>query len=152
VRSAAETVLDSARRHLGGDEADGLLVQQQVVDGVEIIAGLVVDPQFGPFVLLGTGGVLAELLSDVVLRPAPVTAEDVREMIGEIRGKALLDGFRGAPPADVDALVDAVVALAQLGTDHADRIAELDLNPLLVRPAGHGVVAVDALVVTREDA
>lgn len=158
VRRAGETVLANARRHLGGgpdDRADGLLVQQQVVDGVEIIAGLVVDPQFGPFVLLGTGGVLTELLADAVLRPAPVTPADVREMLGEIRGKVLLEGFRGAPPADVDALVDAVVALSELGADHADHITELDLNPLLVRPAGLGVVAVDALVVTgdgtRED-
>ncbi|MFF5989451.1 acetate--CoA ligase family protein [Prauserella flavalba] len=150
VRRAGAEILANARAYLGDGEADGLLVQQQVVDGVEIIAGLVVDPQFGPFVLLGTGGITAELLADAVLRPAPVTSDEVRTMIGEIKGKAMLDGFRGAPPADVEALVEAVVALARLGADHADRIAELDLNPLLVRPAGHGVVAVDALVVAKE--
>lgn len=151
VRRAGETILAGARVHLGGTEADGLLVQRQVTDGVEIIAGMVVDPQFGPFVLLGTGGVMAELLADSVLRPAPLTPDTVRDMIGELRGGALLSGFRGAPPADVDALVEAVVALSELGADHADRLCELDLNPLLVRPAGLGVVAVDALIVTRED-
>ncbi|GAA2411264.1 acetate--CoA ligase family protein [Actinomadura vinacea] len=150
VRAAAEAVLSNARRHLGGAEADGLLVQEQVTDGVEIIAGLVADPRFGPFVLLGTGGVMAELLDDAVLRPAPVAPDEVREMIAEIRGRGLLDGFRGAPPADTGALVDAVVALSELGADHAGRLAELDVNPLLVRPAGRGAVAVDALIVTRD--
>ncbi|KAA9166470.1 acetate--CoA ligase family protein [Amycolatopsis acidicola] len=150
VRRAGNEILAAARRHLGGDPADGLLVQHQIVDGVEIIAGLVADPQFGPFVLLGTGGITAELLADSVLKPAPVTAGEAREMVGEIRGNALLRGFRGAPPADVDALVEAIVALSHLGADHADRIAELDLNPLLVRPEGLGVVAVDALIVTKE--
>lgn len=146
VRAAYEGIDARARAHLG-DAPEGVLVQQQITDGVEMIAGIVVDPQFGPFVLLGSGGVLTELLSDAVLRPAPVEPGEVRDMIAELRGRKLLTGFRGAPPADVDALADTVSALSRLGADHADRIAELDLNPVLVRPAGHGAVAVDALIV-----
>ncbi|MFC5821704.1 acetate--CoA ligase family protein [Nonomuraea harbinensis] len=149
VRAAYEGIDARARAHLG-DAPEGVLVQQQITDGVEMIAGIVVDPQFGPFVLLGSGGVLTELLSDAVLRPAPVEPGEVRDMIAELRGRKLLTGFRGAPPADVDALADTVSALSRLGADHADRIAELDLNPVLVRPAGHGAVAVDALIVLGE--
>lgn len=149
VRAAYEGIVARARAHLGDDPA-GVLVQQQITDGVELIAGIVTDPQFGPFVLLGSGGVLTELLSDAVLRPAPVEPDEVHEMIAQLRGRKLLDGFRGAPPADVDALAATVSALSRLGADHADRIAELDLNPVLVRPAGHGAVAADALIVLSE--
>jgi len=149
VRAAYEGIDARARAHLG-DAPEGVLVQQQIVDGVEMIAGIVVDPQFGPFVLLGSGGVLTELLSDAVLRPAPVEPAEVHDMIRELRGSKLLTGFRGSAPADVDALADTVSALSRLGADHADRIAELDLNPVLVRPAGHGAIAVDALIVLGE--
>ncbi|MFG1948498.1 acetate--CoA ligase family protein [Nonomuraea sp. NPDC048826] len=149
VRAAYAGIDARARAHLG-DAPAGVLVQQQIVDGVEMIAGLVVDPQFGPFVLLGSGGVLTELLSDAVLRPAPVEPDEVRDMLGELRGRKLLTGFRGSAPADVAALADTVSALSRLGADHAGRIAELDLNPVLVRPAGHGAVAVDALIILGE--
>jgi acetyltransferase len=83
----------------------------------------------------------------VVLRPAPVDEGEVVEMIHELRGRRLLDGFRGAPPADVGALAATVAALSRLGADHAGRIAEMDLNPVLVRPSGSGAVVPDALVV-----
>jgi acetate---CoA ligase (ADP-forming) len=147
VRSGFDLLMRRGRAALGGAEPDGVLVQQQVTDGVEMIAGLVTDPQFGPFVLLGTGGVAAELLDDVVLRPAPVEESEVVEMIAELRGRRLLDGFRGAPAADVGALAATVAALSRLGADHAGGIAEMDLNPVLVRPLGSGAVVPDALVV-----
>jgi len=147
VRAGFELLMRRGREVLGGVEPDGVLVQQQVTDGVEMIAGLVVDPQFGAFVLVGAGGVLAELLDDVVLRPAPVTPEQAAEMISELRGKQLLDGFRGAAPADIDALCGTVAALSRLGADHAEALAEVDLNPVLVRPRGLGAVVPDALVV-----
>jgi acyl-CoA synthetase (NDP forming) len=149
VRAAYARIVGRARAALGGDDPDGVLVQQQVTDGVEVIAGLVVDPQFGPFVLVGTGGVLAELLDDAVLRPAPVTPAEAQEMVAELRGRPLLDGFRGAPPADVPALAAVVSALSRLGADHASWLAELDLNPVLVRPRGLGAVAADVLVVPK---
>jgi acyl-CoA synthetase (NDP forming) len=147
VRSGFDLLMRRGRAALDGAEADGVLVQEQVTDGVEMIAGLVTDPQFGPFVLLGTGGVAAELLDDAVLRPAPVEEGEVIEMIAELRGRRLLDGFRGAPPADIAALAATVAALSRLGADQAGRIAEMDLNPVLVRPSGSGAVVPDALVV-----
>jgi len=150
VRDAYARLTQRARAANGGDELDGVLVQQQVTDGVEMIVGLVVDPQFGPFVLVGSGGVLAELLDDAVLRPAPVTPAEATDMIRELRGSRLLDGFRGAEAADADALADVVANLSRLGADHAAALAECDLNPVLVRPRGLGAVAVDALLVRRE--
>jgi acetyltransferase len=150
ARAAFDLLRTRARAALDGDDGDGVLVQQQIVDGVEIIAGLVIDDQFGPFVLVGTGGVTAELLDDAVLRPAPVTPDDATAMVRSLRGHALLDGFRGAPLADVEALARTVSDLSRLGADHADTLSELDLNPVLVRPAGAGAVAVDALVVLKE--
>ncbi len=147
ARSGFRQLMARGRVALDGAEPDGVLVQQQVTDGIEMIAGLVIDPQFGPFVLLGTGGVLAELHDDVVLRPAPVDEAEVASMLSELRGRKLLDGFRGAPAADVDALAAAVAALSRLGADHASELAELDLNPILVRPRGAGAVVADALVV-----
>jgi acyl-CoA synthetase (NDP forming) len=147
VRSGFGLLMRRGRAVLGGAEPDGVLVQQQVTDGVEMIAGLVIDPQFGPFVLLGAGGVLAELLDDVVLRPAPVDEGEVTAMIAELRGRRLLDGFRGAPAADAGALAATVAALSRLGAEHAGALAELDLNPVLVRPRGSGAVVADALAV-----
>lgn len=152
VRDEAEAkraydVLMERGRSAIQDEPDGVLIQQQVTDGVEMIVGLVVDAQFGPFVLLGTGGVLAEVFDDVALRPAPVRRDQALEMLGDLKGSVLLEGFRGAPSADVEALADVVVAVSQLGAAHADLITEMDLNPVLVRPKGLGAVVPDALVV-----
>jgi acetate---CoA ligase (ADP-forming) len=149
VRSTFELLTERARTVLHGDDPAGILVQQQVTDGVEIITGLVIDEQFGPFVLVGTGGVLAELLDDAVLRPAPVTPEQAGDMVASLRCGALLTGFRGGPHADVDALCSTVSALSRLGVEHAGRLSELDLNPVLVRPRGRGALAVDALVVLK---
>jgi acyl-CoA synthetase (NDP forming) len=146
---AFDLLSSRARAVLGGEDADGILVQQHVTDGVEMIAGLVVDEQFGCFVLVGTGGVMAELLDDVALRPAPVSPSEALDMVQSLRGRALLEGFRGSPPADVAALAETVSRLSRLGADHAATLSELDLNPVLVRPRGEGVVAVDVLVVVK---
>jgi acetyltransferase len=150
VRAAAETVLARGREALGGADPEGLVVQEQVTGGVEVIAGFKVDPEFGPFVLLGMGGVTAELLRDIALRPAPVAPDEVLHMVDELRGAPLLRGFRGAPPADVEALADAVSRLSHLGADLADELAEADLNPIAVLPAGRGVRILDALFIGRE--
>lgn len=149
VSEGFATLIERGTAALNGDAPEGVLVQQQVVDGVEFIVGVVVDPSFGPFVLVGTGGIMAELLDDAVLDRAPITEDRAKELIGRLRGRALLDGFRGAPPADADALARLVSAVSEFAYDHRDRLSELDLNPVLVRPSGSGVVAVDALVVLR---
>ena len=127
---------------------DGYLVQE-MVSGVEIIAGCRTDPVYGPVVLVGAGGVLVELMKDVAVRLLPVTARDVRAMISELKAKKLLTGFRGQGPADVDALVRAVVGLGRIFMDHRDHLADLEVNPLIVRAKGKGVAAVDVRPVRR---
>lgn len=150
VRAAAEAVLARGREALGGADPEGLVVQEQVTGGVEVIAGLKVESEFGPFVLLGIGGVTTELVRDIALRPAPVSPDEVLHMVDELRGAPLLRGFRGAPPADVEALADAVSRFSHLGADLADELAEADLNPIAVLPAGRGVRILDALFIRRE--
>jgi acyl-CoA synthetase (NDP forming) len=124
---------------------EGVLVQAQIEAGVEMIVGLSRDPAAGLALSLGAGGVHAEILDDVAVRPLPVDAGDVREMLAELKVSRLLAGVRGAPPADVDAFVALVMAVARFGEAAGPRLAELDLNPVIVRP--DGAVAVDALIV-----
>jgi acyl-CoA synthetase (NDP forming) len=147
VGAAFERIDESGRRHLGGDEIDGVLVQEQVEGGVELIAGVKVDPAFGPFVLVGLGGVFTEVLKDVSLRPAPVDPAEARAMIEELRGAPLLHGYRTGEPMDIDAVALAVSNLSRLAAEHADELDEIDLNPLIALP--HGVRAADTLVVLR---
>lgn len=136
-----------ARAHGAAGDAgyDGVLVQEQAPDGVEAIVGVSRDPQFGPVVLFGLGGVFVEVLRDVAMRVAPVTRRDAEEMIREIRGFPLLEGTRGRPKADVDALADLIVRVGAMAMDLRERTAEIDLNPVRVLP--DGVIALDALVV-----
>ncbi len=128
---------------------EGLLVQG-MASGVEVIVGAVNDACFGPTVAFGLGGIYTELLKDVTYRFAPFDIQTAREMIAEIRGAPLLTGYRGRPALDVAALADTLSRVSLLIADHADRIAEIDVNPLFVRDAGQGVVAADALIVLRE--
>ena len=121
-----------------------------MASGLEVIVGAVNDRFFGPVVAFGLGGVYTELLKDVTHRFAPFDVETAKEMIGEIKGAALLHGYRGSPALDVDALADALSRVSLLIADHADRIAEIDVNPLFVRPKGQGVLAADALVVLKD--
>ena len=123
-----------------------VLVQEMVKGGVEVIAGISQDPQFGPILLFGIGGVFVEVYRDVAMRSCPITEVDAREMISEVRGSRLLQGFRGAPEADVDALADSLLSLSQMAVDLSHRKPELDVNPLIVLPKGQGVKAVDALL------
>ena len=126
-----------------------LFRSQEMASGVEMVVGAVNDPHFGPYVMVGLGGVLTEVLHDVAHRFAPLTPDDAREMLAQLKGAKILDGYRGAPSADVDAVVDVLVRLSWLISDHKERIAEIDVNPLFVRAKGKGVVAADALVVLR---
>jgi acetyltransferase len=107
--------------------------------------GAVNDPCFGPTVAFGLGGVFTELLEDVTYGFAPFDAQTARQMIAEIKGARLLDGYRGSARLDVAALADALARISLLIADHAERIAEIDVNPLFVRE--QGVVAADALIV-----
>ncbi|MGH2525001.1 MAG: acetate--CoA ligase family protein, partial [Anaerolineales bacterium] len=124
-----------------------VLVQQMIPEGVEIILGLVNDSQFGVMLALGLGGILVEVLKDSRLVMLPTTPDEVREALLSLRGAALLKGVRGKPPADVEAIVEAALRLAALAADWGERIAALDINPLIALPSG--AVAVDALIVLR---
>ena len=149
LKAAAQAVVNGGKQHTPTARIDGISVQE-MASGVEMIVGAVNDPHFGPYVMVGLGGVLTEVLHDVSHRFAPVTRDDARAMLAELKGAKILEGYRGAPPADVDAVVDVLVRLSWLIHDHRDRVAEIDVNPLFVRGMGHGVVAADALVVLRE--
>ena len=126
---------------------DGIVVAEMVRGGVETVVGLSQDPVFGPTVMVGLGGVFVEVLGDVALRVPPFDRDEARRMLAELRGRPLLTGARGRPPADVDALIDAVMAVQSLGMELAGTVREVDINPLLVRDDGQGAVALDALVV-----
>jgi acetyl-CoA synthetase len=129
-----------------------LLIEEMVTDAVaEVLVGITVDPQFGALLVLGAGGVLAELLQDTATLLPPFTSAAVQEAIGRLGVGRLLGGYRGRPPGDLPALVRAVLACARYAEDNVDRLLELDLNPVIVRPAGLGVVAVDALVRLAEE-
>jgi acetyl-CoA synthetase len=113
--------------------------------GVEVMVGGRVDPLMGPLVVAGLGGVLVELMRDSALALAPVTQPEARAMFERLRGRAALEGFRGAPAADLDVLADIVTRLSEFLADQRGRVAELDVNPIIV--AGRDAVAVDALIV-----
>ena len=128
----------------GTSTVRGLLVAPMAPPGLELIAGFTRDPQFGPMVLVGIGGVLAEVLDDVALRLAPVSQHEAESMLGELRGSPLLDGVRGRPSVDRVAVARILVLLGALAQARPD-IRAVDLNPLIAR--ADGAVAVDALVV-----
>jgi acetyl-CoA synthetase len=144
VRTAAEAA--AAAQRLSALSAT-LLVEEMVSDGVaEILVGMSVDPQFGQLLTLGAGGVLTELLRDSVTLLPPFTAAGIRAALGRLRVAKLLGGYRGRPAGDVAALVQAALACTRYAAANVEQLAELDLNPVIVRPAGLGAVAVDALI------
>jgi acyl-CoA synthetase (NDP forming) len=124
-----------------GHELEGFLVQRMVAGGVEMLVGVVSDPQFGPVVACGAGGTTAELLKDVAVRVTPLTADDPGEMLRSLASFPLLDGYRGAPKADVAALEDLILRIGALVENHAE-VVELEFNPVLATP--DGAVALDA--------
>ncbi|MFD4525400.1 acetate--CoA ligase family protein [Streptomyces sp. NPDC058470] len=147
VRDAYRELTDIARYE--GISLDGVLVCQMVERGVEMVVGVTHDELFGPTVTVGLGGVLVEVLHDAAVRVPPFGEDQARSMLAELRGRALLDGVRGAPPVDIDALVEVVVRVQRMALELGDDIAELDINPLMVLPRGQGAVALDALVMCR---
>jgi acetyl-CoA synthetase len=144
VRSANEA--RAASQRLSAISAT-LLVEQMVTDGVaEILIGMTADAQFGQIMLLGAGGTLTELLRDTVALLPPFTADAIQAALGRLKVAALLGGYRGHPAADVPALIELALACARYAEAQLERLLELDLNPVIVRPAGRGAVAVDALI------
>ena len=149
VEAGFAELMRRAATHRPDAAIEGVLVAPMARGGVEVIAGVARDPVFGPVVMFGLGGVHVEVLRDVRFRLAPFGRDEAMAMIGEIRGRALLDGVRGALPSDVEALAGLLVSLSRFAAAHARDLESVDLNPVLVRPRGEGVVALDALLVTR---
>jgi len=128
----------------------GVFVQELIQFGREVIVGSTRDPQFGPLVMFGLGGIYVEVLKDVSFRIAPLGKRHARRMIDEIRSAALLRGARGEKPSDIDAIVDTLLVVSQLVTDFPE-IVEMDINPLKVGGVGDGAVAVDARITITEE-
>jgi acetyltransferase len=147
VRAAFKRVTENARRARPGARIEGVMVQAMARPGREVIVGAVRDPQFGPLVMFGSGGVYVELLKDVSFRLAPVAHSEAEAMIGETLAGKLLSGLRGQPPADKSAVADVIVAVSELIAAD-ERIAEMDINPLIVYDQRQGAVAVDVRIAT----
>jgi len=148
ARAAAEM---TARLQAAGTPPAGFIVQRMAAPGVEMIAGVVREPQFGPVVACGAGGTLVELLGDVAIRLTPLAREEVREMLQELKSYRLLTGFRGQPPADVAALEEVLLRLGALAQDQP-AVAELDCNPVIAHTRGATIVDVRVRVARPEPA
>jgi acetate---CoA ligase (ADP-forming) len=149
ARAAYEGVLESAKRFVPTAEIEGVLVQAMASAGREVIVGISRDECWGPLLMLGLGGVMVEAVRDAVLAPVPLDHEAALALIHRLKACAVFGSYRGMPPADTEALADLMVKLSQFAFDHADDIAEVDLNPVIVHGEGEGVTVVDALIVKR---
>jgi acyl-CoA synthetase (NDP forming) len=145
VRDAYRAVMTNAEKVTPPPRINGVLVQPMVPQGIELVVGARNDPLFGPLIVVGLGGVLVEVLKDSALSPAPVTAHEALEMLRRLKGFRMLEGFRGAAAVDVARLAEIVSDVSRFVADHRDRVAELDINPLIC--AGDRITAVDALIV-----
>ena len=148
VEAAARQVLENARRNCPHAVIDGILVQEMVADAVELILGMTYDPQFGPLIVCGAGGVTVEVFKDAAVLLPPFGRDDVTAALRGLKVQKLLDGFRGALPRDVDALVECCQRFAEFVMATDGRFAAIDLNPVFVRARGHGVRIADALMET----
>jgi acyl-CoA synthetase (NDP forming) len=146
VRDSFDLITFRALRYMPDAEIWGCLVQQQVRDGKEVILGMNRDPQFGPLVMFGLGGIYVEVLKDVTFRVAPFSRGEAKEMLNEIRAINLLRGVRGQAPSDLGAITDTLLKLSQLVTDFPE-IVEMDINPLMAFEEGRGVMGIDMRLV-----
>lgn len=147
VRAAYAQILESCAQHVPGATIAGVAVQQMAPQGTEVIVGMTTDPQFGPVMMFGLGGIMVEVLKDVSFRLVPLEEKDAGQMIGEIKGKPILDGVRGQPAADREALKDTILKVSRFVEQHPE-VRELDLNPVFAYP--DGAIAVDARIVVSE--
>lgn len=147
VGAAFDAIVSSARAAQPGARIDGVSVQQMAAPGAEVIVGMTTDPQFGPVMMFGLGGIMVEVLKDVSFRLVPLERKDAEDMIMEIKGRPVLEGVRGQPPANLDALTELILQVSQFIEANPD-VRELDLNPVLASPSG--AIAVDARIVIAE--
>jgi acetate---CoA ligase (ADP-forming) len=147
VRASFDQITGNAHRYRPGAHLEGILIQEMMPgDAVEVLLGISKDPSFGPVVAFGLGGIWVELLKDTTLRVPPIDPGEAWEMISEVRGRAILEGFRGSPKADVDSLVGTIVQMGRMAIDLKGVLISLDLNPLMVLPGKGGVRVVDVVM------
>jgi acetyl-CoA synthetase (ADP-forming) len=144
VRNAYKQILRNVKRHKADAKIVGILVQEMAPSSTEVIVGAIKDPQFGPAVMFGLGGIFVEVLKDVTFRVAPITVDEAREMITEVKAYPLLKGYRNLPPADIEAIVKILLNTSRLVMEHQE-IKELDLNPIMVYEKG--AKTVDARII-----
>jgi acyl-CoA synthetase (NDP forming) len=150
ARESFQRVLDNAKSAHPDAAIHGVLVQAMAAPGLEMILGVTRDPVFGPMLMVGLGGIHVEVLGDVVFAPVPLGKDEALRLLSELKGAALLNGERGAPPADRKALAELIATLSRFAADHGDLIEEIDLNPIILHPEGQGFTVVDALIVKRK--
>jgi len=144
VKDAYQNILKNIKKHKPDAKILGVLVQEMAPTSTEVIVGATKDPQFGPALMFGLGGIFVEVLKDVTFRIAPITESDARQMITEVKAYPVLKGYRGQPPADIDAIVNILMNTSKLVMDHQE-IKELDLNPIMVYEKG--AKTVDARII-----
>ena len=146
---SAEEVQAEGQKLLTKTLGRGHLLIQEMVQGTEVLIGARTDPQYGPFLMVGLGGILVEVLKDVSIRLLPVDEREAREMLKEVRGYKVLEGVRGQGPRDIDALVKAMVGLSTIFSAYREHLSDMEINPLMVRERGKGVAAVDVRLVRK---
>ena len=144
VQDAYKKILENVKKNKPDAKIQGILVQEMAPSSTEVIVGSTKDPQFGPALMFGLGGIFVEVLKDVTFRIAPITEQDAREMITEVKAYPVLKGYRGQPPADINAIVKILLNTSKLVMDHQE-IKELDLNPIIVYEKG--AKTVDARII-----
>ena len=144
VEAAFKTIMDNAKKYKADAKIVGVIVQEMAPQGTEVIIGAIKDPQFGQTLMFGLGGIFVELLKDVNFRIAPITVQDAKEMITQLKAFPLLNGYRGAKPADIDTLTKILCNVSKMILDNPE-IKELDLNPVMSYP--NGAKAVDARII-----
>jgi acyl-CoA synthetase (NDP forming) len=148
ARNAYNKIIENVKKHKPDAKINGILVQEMAPQSTEVIVGAIKDPQFGPTLMFGLGGIFVEVMKDVAFRIAPITEEDAKEMITEIKAYPILRGYRGQPPADIDIVAKILVNTSRLVMDHQE-IKELDLNPVMVYEKG--AKTVDARIILEQN-
>ncbi len=149
VKQAFDEILKNVKAYKADAKINGINVQQMASAGItEVIIGMTTDPQFGPALMFGLGGIFVEIYKDVSFRVCPITEYDAREMIEEIKAFPILNGFRGRPKGDVDVLVDILLKCSKLATDFP-QIDQMDLNPIIIYEKGKGCAVVDARIILK---
>ena len=151
AEEAYDKILANAAQHAPNAKINGILMQKMLKAGTEMIIGLNSDPQFGPMLLVGMGGVFVEVFKDAALYPVPLNHDEALHMLQSLKSFKLLNGYRGNPPADIESLTDMMVKISDFAYRKKDTLKELDMNPLFVYPKGEGVAIADALAVMYEE-